>query len=396
MQPETRTERCVIFVPFIDAFGGVERLVIGLSRYLTAIGRPHAVVTFSNQVDLASHASWPIEIVELSGRRNPIAEGVRLRRWMNREVRRKTIRTPVLAFDLKGAFYSAFLSLPYAVHLTDPPSLLEADISKNAPSLRAEGRSIRNGPGTPGSIRAEIVHRINRLGMRRARAVITMTKAIASEVKTLYQTEASIVPPGVSASRVTARSVGSTEPIRFLSISRLVESKRIHWIIGALKLLESTVWKQNIRWTLEIIGDGPERTTLSRMAREAGLEDRVSFSGRVPDDDLERAYSTSSIFLMPAAQGWGLPAAEALSRRLPVVLHADSGIAEILEPSPWVEIARDKGGRGFASAIQKMVTRVRNGSLETAALPPIPTDTEWAAAICAEWWRETAVIGGST
>src|SRR5688572_2559194 len=105
--------RHVIFVPFMTAFGGVERLVLGLSRFLNARGCPHSIVTFSNELDLESDADWPIGVCELQARGHPLLEGYILRRWLHAGNRTQYLNTPILAFDQIGAFYAAVVSSAY-------------------------------------------------------------------------------------------------------------------------------------------------------------------------------------------------------------------------------------------------------------------------------------------
>ena len=48
-----------------------------------------------------------------------------------------------------------------------------------------------------------------------------------------------------------------------------------------------------------IVGDGPEKSKLSNLAKEIGLADRVIFTGRVPHDEVFDYYSIIDIFTIP-------------------------------------------------------------------------------------------------
>ena len=61
----------IIFVPFIHGFGGVERLILALSRYLYNHGIAHKVVCFNQTIDLAHYADWPMVVDEIACKRNP-------------------------------------------------------------------------------------------------------------------------------------------------------------------------------------------------------------------------------------------------------------------------------------------------------------------------------------
>ena len=69
-----------VFVSFLEAFGGVERLILALSRHLHATGQAHEVVCFGDRIDLASFADWPVVVRSLETPRHPVAEGLALAR----------------------------------------------------------------------------------------------------------------------------------------------------------------------------------------------------------------------------------------------------------------------------------------------------------------------------
>lgn len=371
----------IIFVPFVQAFGGVERLILGLSRFLHEQGVKHTVVCFKQTIDFASYAEWPMTIHELAPRRNPFVEGWALHRYMR--AAHAGGSPPPLLFDLKGAFYAGmFPSSPFHLHLTDPPSLLPLDVSKFALSLRRVYPFSEQGarPGLLKMIRGEVVHRINRRGTAMALSVIAMTTAIAKELRMLYSVEAKIIRPGVripsGARPLHALARGS---VRILSISRLEPSKRLDWILNALAGLEASglPLSKKIDWRLNLVGNGSEREQLQGLAEQLGIAERVVFHGSVSDTRLEELIADTHLFLMPAVQGYGLPVLEALSRGVPVILHRESGVSEILDGTPWATII-ENGTESLALAIDAMVDRLREGRLEKSTMPVIPTETDWA------------------
>jgi glycosyltransferase involved in cell wall biosynthesis len=59
---------------------------------------------------------------------------------------------------------------------------------------------------------------------------------------------------------------------------------------------------------------------LRELARKLGLEEWVSFEGRIPDDQLENAYGAATALLaVSRIEGFGLPAVEAAIRGVPVI-----------------------------------------------------------------------------
>jgi glycosyltransferase involved in cell wall biosynthesis len=81
-----------------------------------------------------------------------------------------------------------------------------------------------------------------------------------------------------------------------------------------------------------VVGDGPERATLERVAADAGLEDRIRFLGQRDDarDWLAGcdAYVNSSI-----SEGISLTILEAMAAALPVIATRVGGTPEIVDES---------------------------------------------------------------
>lgn len=369
----------IIFVPFIGAFGGVERLILSLAKHLHENGVSYTLLCFKDTIHLADYADWPVEIVQLNPPRNSIVEGWYLNRYLRLAC--GDVASSVLVFDLNGAFYAGMFSPSgYTLHLTDPPSLLATDISKNAPSVSE---------GTFFSIRglwAEAVHRLNRHGVRKAKQVIVMTHVIKNEIKERYGIDARIVRPGIQVTSEPRNAMFDEKNFHFLSVSRLEENKRIDWIIKSLHHMEcsSPPLSERINWILDVVGSGSKEQDLKLLVDDLGLNGRIVFHGRVSDEKLDLLYEEANIFLMPAVQGYGLPALESLSKGVPVVMHLDSGVSEILDGSSWVSMISDNECR-LDMNIEALIQRLLNNELIIPYLPSIPTDGGWSEEICSIW-----------
>lgn len=379
----------LIFVPFIGAFGGVERLILGMARHLHELDTPHVIICFGDTIDFSSYADWPLHVLVVKARRNTLAEGMALRHVLTST--RTRISGPILVFDLKGALYAWLAGYPFVLHLTDPPSLLGSDISKYAISRRATPATGEKSRSAAFLLRAEAVHRATRAAVDRAACVIVMSRRIQEEVDRVYGVSSMILRPGV---RHPAAALGNDAApplpeLHILSVSRLEASKRIDWILVALAELEMSSSPLSVRfdWTLDIVGEGTRKEDLQQCVDELRLDGRVQFHGAVSDARLEQLYQTARLFLMPAVQGWGLPALESLERGIPVVLHGQSGVSEILSESDWVEVIRAPDGSDLGAAIERMLSRVQHGLLRSESRPRVPSETDWARAIAekCEW-----------
>jgi glycosyltransferase involved in cell wall biosynthesis len=370
-------QKVVIFVPFVHAFGGVERLVVGLSRYLAMSSIEHTVLSFRDTIDLGQWVSWNVSFEQLRPTRNVLAEARALRDYLDRHA----VANKALLFDLKSAFYTGICAVPPSVvHITDPPGLLSSDVSKAAWSARARSASPEPRRYTwPARLRGEAVHFLNRRGARRASHVLTTTRAIAGELEDLYGRDVEVVYPGVPAPALAGPTeVGRPRPSRrLLSVCRLEASKRIDWIIREMAQLDGPQ-RQNL--FLDIVGEGPDEPRLRAVTSELGMESKVVFHGKLSDAALGTLFRRAALFMMPARQGYGLPALEALVRDVPAVIHRESGVSELIGGSPWVEIV-ESDESGLREAIDKMMAKIESGALTPQNKPTVPSELEWAGNI---------------
>lgn len=92
-------------------------------------------------------------------------------------------------------------------------------------------------------------------------------------------------------------------------------------------------------WTLDILGDGPERARLTNLAASLDLGGRAVFHGRQRNEAVQAAMQRGSVLVVPSRIGprnqtEGLPTVivEAFSQRLPVIATRLTGIPEIVRP----------------------------------------------------------------
>ena len=93
----------------------------------------------------------------------------------------------------------------------------------------------------------------------------------------------------------------------------MVYYKGFEYLVRAMKA---------VRGHLLIIGDGPLRTKLERMAAESGVIDRISFLGRVSQDEMVGYYHAADVFVLPSvarSEAFGIVQLEAMACGKPVV-----------------------------------------------------------------------------
>ncbi|MBX9765357.1 glycosyltransferase [Patescibacteria group bacterium] len=94
-----------------------------------------------------------------------------------------------------------------------------------------------------------------------------------------------------------------------LSVGRFTQEKQMHLLVEAAELTPDV--------RVVLLGDGPEKETLSRVIQEKGLSERVALA---PWQDPASYYAYADAFaLLSRYEGYGLAIMEAALHRLPII-----------------------------------------------------------------------------
>ncbi|SEA54999.1 Glycosyltransferase involved in cell wall bisynthesis [Bowdeniella nasicola] len=119
-------------------------------------------------------------------------------------------------------------------------------------------------------------------------------------------------------------SAGGGRGLRLVTATRLAARKRV---VPLARLVGQAA--QRAPMTLDIFGDGPQRTEVERLIR---LGAPVTLRGRVGPAELAAAYRQAGVFVSPVVkEAFGIAALEARAAGLPVIYRAGSGIEEFIE-----------------------------------------------------------------
>ena len=133
--------------------------------------------------------------------------------------------------------------------------------------------------------------------------------------------------------RFSERRKQSGEPIKILTIGRLVEKKGHEYAIQAIiKVLKKY---RNIEYI--IAGDGPLRSKLEDLISELGIKNYVKFLGAVEQNEVSKLYQQAHIFILPSItanngdqEGIPIVLMEAQATGLPIISTYHSGIPEVV------------------------------------------------------------------
>jgi glycosyltransferase involved in cell wall biosynthesis len=116
----------------------------------------------------------------------------------------------------------------------------------------------------------------------------------------------------------------------YLYVGHLELVKRVDLLLKALHIARVRLPEG---WHFDIVGSGPQRNTLEKLAANLGLIDRVSFHGRVRwGNPLAAFYEQSDLFLMASiTEGASRVLMEAMAFGLPAVSTAAGTAPDLLE-----------------------------------------------------------------
>lgn len=140
-------------------------------------------------------------------------------------------------------------------------------------------------------------------------------------------TRIGVVEPGTDDA---PRAQGSGGPgCAILSVGTLVPRKGHDVLLRALGRLT------DLEWSLTIAGDDRRDAThaqgLRALAEDLGIAQRVTFAGEVEGAALEALYHRADLFALATRwEGYGMAAAEAMARGLPLAITAGGAIAEVV------------------------------------------------------------------
>jgi D-inositol-3-phosphate glycosyltransferase len=131
---------------------------------------------------------------------------------------------------------------------------------------------------------------------------------------------------------------------------------------GIARLMEAVAHLQHYqRLRLVIVGGGhhtPESRDLQRLSRNLGIQDSVTFVGRIEQDNLPPYYCAADVLVVPSHyESFGLVALEALASGTPVVATRVGAMESILQEGVTGHVVSNGSPRLLANGIEPFISR---------------------------------------
>ncbi|MDY0167054.1 MAG: glycosyltransferase [Thermoguttaceae bacterium] len=172
-----------------------------------------------------------------------------------------------------------------------------------------------------------------------------------------------VIPNGVDPARYPAAVPADLVPLGVppgvrvaVCVGRLARQKGQEWLLRS-----APRWLENLSdCHLLLVGDGPDRSRLERLAQQTGLSGRVHFAGYC--GNVAGILAASTVLILPSV--WeGMPNAvlEAMASRLPVVASDVEGIRELLGPLAAMQTVPYGDDLALAARIESILSERSTG-----------------------------------
>lgn len=206
-----------------------------------------------------------------------------------------------------------------------------------------------------------LMRKISRDYCNKCDIVITPTQVIRDLLlQYSVQTEIAVNPTGIDLSQYEnldrnwlRLKYGIPADHRILLFAgRLGEEKNVRFLLRAFAMIA----EGNPKTTLVLVGGGPLREELERLADDTGLASRVVFTGPMPPSDMPKAYAGGDIFVFASkTDTQGMVITEAMAAGLPVVAVRAYGAANMVDDGVNGLLTTDDE-QEFARAVTSLLT----------------------------------------
>lgn len=174
-----------------------------------------------------------------------------------------------------------------------------------------------------------------------------------------------IIPMGINYQKFSTgngqllRSEMAKKCTILLFVGRLVEKKGVKDLLNAYSLLDNKQRQQTHLW---IIGDGAERKSLEKLSELLQLSNKVTFWGKLPNEQLPDYYAAADIFIAPSitdsagdTEGQGITLVEAMASASAIISTDTGGISEVIEHNATGILVPPQSPVELKSAITKLI-----------------------------------------
>ena len=213
---------------------------------------------------------------------------------------------------------------------------------------------------------------------RMARAVTTPTRRAADFLERTVDVQG-VIPVSCGIERANYRpDPEQRDRSRVLFVGRLTSEKRVDVTLRAIaRIIEEhrPAAGSPLDLHFDIVGGGDQRKPLEQLVEKLGLQDRVTFLGRVDDPQLVELYSRASVFVISSiAELQSIATLEAMASGLPIIAANAVALPHLVHHGENGYLFEPDNDRELADAIVRVLAapheewhRMQRASLDAVA-----------------------------
>lgn len=216
---------------------------------------------------------------------------------------------------------------------------------------------------------------------RRSAVALAATEQTAVRLKALKSKKIRVYSPcGLSPEEIEGLASlpkPPAEPLRFISIGRLLHWKGFHLGLEAFA-------RANISGTeYWVVGDGPEREGLKSLSQNLGIDSKVKFWGSLPREETFSYLGKCHVLVHPSLHdSGGLVCLEAMAASRPVICLDLGGPGILVTEETGFKVSSEEPERSVKQLAEAMVSLASNPDLRRklgkAAEKRVKEEYDWA------------------
>ncbi|MDQ4027891.1 MAG: glycosyltransferase family 4 protein [Actinomycetota bacterium] len=211
-----------------------------------------------------------------------------------------------------------------------------------------------NGRGARAAVLRSFGSRLERIGARQAHAVIVLSESAKKAMLewSIEEERVHVIPPGVVPELFKgpfADPLPSVGRPRIIYVGRIAQQKDVQTLVRAVAFLRSNAH-------LVIVGDGPDRRRMERLAESLGIRERLTITGFVRHEKVPAFLHHADVLVLPSRfEELGSVLLEGMCIGMPIVASRVRGITSVIDHESNGLLVSPGDSQGFAAAIDRVL-----------------------------------------
>lgn len=197
-----------------------------------------------------------------------------------------------------------------------------------------------------------IFRNLVKYNLKKADYITATSQALTRETMLYTEKKVCTIPFGIDTSRFHKYGRDNGDKITIGIVKSLEEAYGIKYLIEAF----SKLCTRHNNLQLLIVGSGTQYEEMLELCKKTGIDRLVTFTGKVPNEEVPRYLNTMDIFVMPSlTESFGVAALEAQACEIPVVATNIGGIPEVVQDNKTGFLVKPNDSNALADKIEQLI-----------------------------------------